>query len=219
MKLSSAFYRNSDTVGLARSLIGKTLATHLPLYPDRPGSRRVLTSVRITETEAYVAPLDKASHAFGNLRTRRTESMFAAGGIAYIYLCYGMHHLFNVVTGPEDVPHAILIRAGWPVTGLEHMRARALDAASAAGDRSGSRKPRPGQAISADGPGRLTRLLGIRTLHNGLTLCGDRIWLEDSGREIEEDAVLSLPRVGVAYAGEYAERPWRFKLINQKNSK
>lgn len=169
-----------DVVGLARTLVGWTLAT------DFDGER---TALRITETEAYRAPDDRACHAFGNRRTARTETMFGPPATAYVYLCYGIHHLFNVVTGPAGTAHAILVRAGIPLEGEAVMRAR-----------------RNGRPNLADGPGVLTQALGIRTLHDGCDLATGPIRLEP-GPTLPSRAG---PRIGVAYAGACAERPWRF---------
>lgn len=171
---------NEDVVGLAQTMIGWRLVTCFE------GER---TAIRITETEAYRAPDDRACHAYGNRRTARTETMFGAPGTAYVYLCYGIHHLFNVVTGPEGTAHAILVRAGEPVEGVEVMRAR-----------------RSGRKNLAVGPGVLTGALGIRTAHDGADLRAGPIWLEPD-RTLPSRAG---PRVGVDYAGECALWPWRF---------
>ncbi len=188
--LSSDFYLSLDTVQLARQLLGKVIVTHID------GQR---TAALITETEAYQGETDRASHAFGGRRTRRTETLFAKGGIAYVYLCYGIHHLFNVVTGPEDVPNAVLLRGIEPVSGVEAMLARR-----------GLRKPRRGWT---GGPGTAAAALGIRTLHDGTPLTGrGPIELWDAGVPVAPDDIESSPRIGVGYAGEHALLPWRFVL-------
>ncbi len=182
------FYRRPDVLAVARELLGATLYTRLD---------GVLTGGRILETEAYAGPEDRASHASGNRRTARTEVMFAGGGVCYIYLCYGMHHLFNVVTNATGVPHAVLIRALEPLTGLPAMRAR----------RAGCPDAR-----LATGPGCLSRALGLTVALSGESLRGPRVWIAPPSRAVPRAAIGSAPRVGVAYAGSHALRPWRFYL-------
>ena len=109
------FYQRSNPVLIAKELLGKSLVTQI---------NGIQTSGIIVETEAYKAPQDKASHAYGMRRTARTKTMFEPGGRAYVYLCYGIHHLFNVVSGPLNMPHAILIRAVEPQSGTEKMLLR-----------------------------------------------------------------------------------------------
>jgi DNA-3-methyladenine glycosylase len=189
LKLASSFYLRDDVVDISRELLGKVLCTRID------GS---LTRAIITETEAYAGITDKASHAYGDRRTRRTEPMYADGGIAYVYLCYGIHHLFNVVTNVKDTPHAVLIRAGRPITGAKHMLAR-----------------RGKQSIDRTlmaGPGSLARALGITTKDSGTELTGRRIWIEDAGEELEGRQILAGPRIGIDYAAEDAARPYRFVL-------
>jgi DNA-3-methyladenine glycosylase len=193
MKLRRDFYLRDDVVEISSDLLGKVLCTRM---------NGNLTKLIITETEAYAGVSDRASHAYGNRRTRRTEPMFAEGGTAYVYLCYGIHHLFNVVTNKSDVPHAILIRAGVPMSGTEIMLQR-------------RNKAEEDKTLLA-GPGSLAQALGITTEHTGLSLTGGRIWIEDHGIEIEEGSVTVGPRVGVDYAGDDARRPYRFRAsLNQ----
>lgn len=190
VKLSSDFYQQEDVLAISQALLGMWLFTRLP---DSSGKLVTCAGV-IVETEAYRAPDDKASHAYNYRRTQRTETMFCAGGVAYVYLCYGIHHLFNVVTGPKDCPHAVLIRAVNPVVGIEHMmKRRGLDAV---------------QPRLSSGPGALTMALGIQTKHDRIDLGGDAIWIEDRGREFP--VIQSSPRIGVDYAGDCALLPWRF---------
>ncbi len=189
MKLSHDFYRREDVVLVARSLLGKVIHT---------ASDGVVTSGIITETEAYAGADDRASHAYGNRRTARTDTMFRPGGVAYIYLCYGIHHLFNFVTGPEGVPHAVLLRGIYPLDGIAAME-----------ERSGKRFT--GRNFT-DGPGKLTRALAVTTALDGTDLAGNRIWVEDAGARVPEDAVFAGPRIGVAYAGSDAMLPYRFLL-------
>jgi DNA-3-methyladenine glycosylase len=189
MKLPRDFYQREDVLAISRELLGKVLCSRLD---------GTVTRVVITETEAYAGVEDRASHAFGNRRTRRTEPMFGAGGIAYVYLCYGIHHLFNVVTAGEGVPHAVLVRAGTPLEGHEFI--------------AGRRGMRADDKRLLAGPGSLARGLGITTALTGESLLGKRVWIEDRGIEVEDEAIRSGPRIGVDYAGEDALLPYRFIL-------
>ncbi len=189
MKLSREFYLNADVVEVARRLLGKEVVTKLG---------GLITSGMITETEAYAGVDDRASHAFGGRRTGRTEVMYARGGTAYVYLCYGMHSLFNVVTHKEGIPHAVLIRAIFPLRGLSLMLER-------------SAKKKAGRGFS-DGPGKVSKVLGIHYSHSGLDLLGDQIWIEDRGLVISDRDIVAGPRIGVDYAGEDAQLPYRMLL-------
>ncbi len=186
--LPPAFYRRADVVRIARDLLGCYLFTRL-------GAGRV-TGGLIVETEAYGGSADRASHAYGNRRTRRTAVMYAAGGVAYVYLCYGLHALFNVITNEEGIPDAVLIRALLPTCGIKLMRRR--------------RKPARDDRL-ASGPGLLARALGIAVCHSGCSLAGPAIWLQ-AGPPVPDAAIRMGPRVGVAYAGPDASRPWRFRV-------
>jgi DNA-3-methyladenine glycosylase len=149
----------------------------------------------ITETEAYGGPKDKASHAFGNRRTERTEIMFAPGGVSYVYLCYGLHHLFNIITGPAESAEAVLVRAVRITGGHELVRRR-----------------RPGvpEKHWASGPGRVCAALAIGMDHNRADLMGETIWIEDRIVKVPPREVKRTPRIGVDYAGAWALKPWRF---------
>lgn len=193
MKLPESFYIRKDVVRIAKELLGKVLVTRID---------GVLTSGMITETEAYAGAVDRASHAYGNRRTARTEIMFAKGGVAYVYLCYGIHHLFNVVTNVQDTPHAILIRAVEPLEGIEHML-----------DRRGKETLTP--ALTA-GPGAMSMALGIHTSQTGKSLQGEEIWIEDRGIKIAAKDILAGTRVGVAYALDDAYLPYRFSIRGNK---
>jgi DNA-3-methyladenine glycosylase len=196
VKLSRNFYLRDDVVAISNDLLGKVLCTQI---------NGDLTKVIIMETEAYAGVTDKASHAYGNRRTRRTEPMFGDGGSAYVYLCYGIHYLFNVVTNASDIPHAVLIRAGTPAIGTNLMLKR-------------RNKANPDKTLLG-GPGSLAKALGITTEHTGLSLLGDQIWIEDQGIRFDNDAVLVGPRVGVDYAADDAMRPYRFRLsVDQAES-
>ena len=180
------WYLNSNVVDVARQLLGKVLCTRFD---------GVLTRGKIVETEAYCGNNDKACHANNQKMTKRNKVMFSAGGSAYVYLCYGIHHLFNVVTNEEGQADAVLIRAIEPIEGIETMMTR----------RNLSIK---GKRI-AGGPAMLTQALGINTLHNGTVLNGESIWIEDA-LPIDEDYIASATRIGVEYAEEDALKPWRF---------
>ena len=192
--LPRTFYTRTDVVEIARDLLGKQLCSSI---------NGVMTSGVITETEAYAGIIDKASHAFGNRRTERTEIMYREGGIAYIYLCYGVHSLFNVVTNHEGVPHAVLIRGIIPGEGMMEML-----------ERTGKERL---NGKSGTGPGKVTKLLGIHYSMSGMNLThgtgsvnGNKIWIEDRGLRIEEGRIRATTRVGVGYAGSDAALPYRF---------
>jgi DNA-3-methyladenine glycosylase len=193
MKLKRTFYLGDDVVSLAREVIGKYLFTRI---------HGILTGGYITEAEAYAGITDRASHAWNGRRTARTEVMYREGGTAYVYLCYGIHSLFNIVTNQAGVPHAILIRGIHPTHGMEAML-----------QRSGKTKLNPGLAR---GPGKVAKILGITTAHSGIDLLGDEIWLEDRNLDIPEGQVEATRRIGIDYAETDALRPYRFVLI-QKN--
>lgn len=189
-RLDAAFYRRHDVVRVAMDLLGKYLVTYID------GQRTV---GMITETEAYRGPDDRACHAWNNRCTPRTRVMFEAGGLAYVYLCYGIHHLFNVVTGDEQMPHAVLIRAIEPVENIALMLARR-----------GMKTVTP---KLCSGPGTLTQALGIHSRMSGTSLleADSPIWLEDAGIKIQPEDIIIGPRIGVDYAGVDAQRPWRFR--------
>lgn len=187
-KLPISFYDRDDVILIAQELIGKVLCANVD---------GIIAKGIITETEAYAGVLDKASHAFGGRRTQRTETMFGKPGISYVYLCYGVHSLFNVVTNKENVPHAVLIRGIHPIEGVETVFSR--------------RKTKEPLHRIADGPGKLTQALGIEfRVHNNLDLIEDEIWIEDHGISVNSDEVTIGPRIGVDYAGEDALLPYRF---------
>lgn len=189
-RLPKSFYQSMDVIRLSKELIGKKLVSCF-------GGEK--TSGIIVETEAYLGEIDRASHAYGLRRTARTEIMFQEGGIAYVYLCYGIHYLFNVVVSPKDIPHAILIRGIEPVEGIDRMLKRC-------------NKPRLDKTLTA-GPGSLTRALGITTKETGISLIRNTpIWIEDSKNEIPSEEILSSTRIGVDYAKEDALLPYRFLL-------
>ncbi len=185
-KLPREFYTRSDTLRVAKDLLGKTL-----VVPTAAGER---VSAMIVETEAYLGVEDKAAHSYGNRRTKRTETMFATGGTVYIFFIYGMYFQFNVVVGKIGVPHAVLIRAVEPIENVEIMRMR---------------RGKMKDANLTSGPGKLCIALGIDKTFNNESLLGEKVWLE-KGTEISDSEIASGKRVGVGYAEEYAEKPWRF---------
>jgi DNA-3-methyladenine glycosylase len=187
LKIPHSFYLSTDVVSISKSLLGKYLFTCI---------NNLTTGGYIVETEAYNGIIDRASHAFGNRKTTRTQTMFQEGGIAYIYLCYGIHEMLNVVTSVEGQPHAVLIRAIEPVTGIDIMQARR-----------NMEKVKPN--ITA-GPGSVAKALGISRNLNGISLQSDALWIEDRGLSFTDEQIAAVPRIGVAYAGQDALLPYRF---------
>lgn len=192
--LPPEFYTRSDVVGIARAVLGKKLVSTIG---------GALTSVIITETEAYEGEIDKASHAYGGRRTKRTETMYRAGGCAYVYLCYGLHHLFNIVTNVSDVPHAVLLRAGEPLEGIDLMLCR--------------RNKTLVKNLCA-GPGTLSQALGITVKADGIDLSGLTVYVKNIGIRVAEEDILASPRVGVGYAQEHALWPYRFRIKPESES-
>jgi DNA-3-methyladenine glycosylase len=188
-KLTTDFYRRSDVLLIARELLGKILVTQWD---------GVCTAGRIVEVEAYNGIADKAAHSYNGRRTARNEVMYAAGGLAYVYLCYGIHHLFNVVTNSKEVPHAILIRAAEPVEGVEAMLRR-----------TGKKKL---DYTLTRGPGNLSKALGIHTSFNSTTLLGRELFIGDDGFRYPPKKIARSPRIGVDYAGDDAALPYRFYI-------
>ena len=195
--LPRTFYLSNDPVPLARALLGKVLVS------DVGGVR---TSGRIVETEAYRAPDDRASHAYCNRRTARTAVFYEAGGLAYVYRCYGMHCLFNIVTGAEGIPHAVLVRAIEPLEGRETQLTR--------------RKSARWTPRLADGPGKVAQALGIGMEHYGASLfdADGPLGCCDDGYRLDDGQILASPRVGIGYAGEDALLPWRFRIAGHPSA-
>jgi len=188
-KLPPEFYTGSDVVKISKQLLGKILVTRIG---------GVTTAARITETEAYNGIFDKASHAYNNRRTARTEVMYKNGGLAYVYLCYGVHYLFNVVTNRPGIPNAVLVRAAAPVLGEEWMQARYQV----------HQKP----FTITKGPGKVCKALGIHKLHTGQDLRGDEIFIVSDGYRVTPKEIVTTPRIGVDYAGSDALLPYRFYI-------
>ena len=195
MILNRSFYLGTDVVSIAKELLGKVLLTN---------SDDQITGGIITETEAYAGITDRASHAFDGRRTDRTEIMYQIGGTAYVYLCYGVHSLFNIVTNVENIPHAILIRAIKPVEGIPMILLRT--------GRNTLKKE------STDGPGKVSKALGIHYKDSGIDLTmpvmnsQKQIWIEDRGIKIHPSEIMATPRIGVNYAGTDALLPYRFLI-------
>lgn len=190
LKLPRDFYERDEVVEIARELLGKVLVTQI---------NGVITAGKIVETEAYSGQTDKASHAFFAGKTERTKIMYGPGGYAYVYLCYGIHHLFNIVTNGEEKADAVLIRGIEPLFGVDEILKR--------------RNKTILERSVGGGPGIASQALGITTHHYGADLCGNCIWLEDQGFQISSNNIVASPRVGVHYAGEDAQLPWRFRIL------
>lgn len=189
------FFITEDVVGLSRRLLGMKLIS---------ASEKGRCAGIITETEAYLGETDRASHAYGGRRTARTEVMYREGGVAYVYLCYGIHSLLNVVAGPGNKPYAILIRGLYLLQGLDVMAERS------------QRKKEIDVLKDGIGPGKLTKAMGIDLSHNGIELFRPgRLWLEETGLTFNGGMVKIGPRVGVEYAGEDALLPYRFLVDNK----
>ncbi|MCA6381543.1 MAG: DNA-3-methyladenine glycosylase [Cytophagales bacterium] len=185
-KLPKSFYQRQDVVKIALELIGKVLVTNV---------NETLTSGVIMETEAY-SDRERGCHAYKGM-TARNKVMFGEGGIAYVYLCYGIHRMMNVVTNKKGKADAVLIRALKPLVGIDRMieRARANSIARL-----------------TSGPGKLTKALGIGRELNGQSLKGSDIWIQDEGINVTKHQIVSSPRIGIDYAGEDALLPWRFSF-------
>jgi DNA-3-methyladenine glycosylase len=194
-RLHASFYQREDVVQIAKDLLGKVLVSFFD---------NIKTAGIIVETEAYRGPDDKASHAYNNLFTDRTKIMYENGGLAYVYLCYGIHHLFNVVTAQKGMAHAVLVRAIEPLEEIDAMiKRRKLDHS----------KPQ----LTA-GPGVMSKSLGITTANSGMdmTLPNSKIWIEERNIIVNPKNIIESPRVGVAYAEECAKWNWRFRIAGNK---
>lgn len=198
--LPAEFYAG-DTVEIARRLLGKLIVR------EYQGQRLIC---RITETEAYVGRCDKACHAYGYRKTERTRVLFASPGTSYIYFIYGMYHCLNFVTEPEGEPAAVLIRSGEPVLGAEIMArlrfGRELDQLTSYQRRN-----------FLNGPGKLCKALDLTRAQNGLNLTrGETLWVigdpGDLGLDLPEERreIAQSKRIGIDYAQEAADFPWRF---------
>ncbi len=192
-KLPQSFYERTDVVTVTKELIGKILVTNFD---------NELTAGRIVESEAYNGPFDKASHSYNNRRTKRTEVMYSNGGVAYIYLCYGIHQMFNIVTNVKDIPNAILIRALEPLTGIDVMLKRS------------------GKTVHSfdltRGPGNVSKALGFHTSQTGVSLQSAEIYIAEDVFNYTENEITATVRIGVDYAAEDALLPYRFIVKGNK---
>lgn len=189
IRLGYDFYKRPDVVKIARELLGKILVTEFD---------GIRTSGRIVETEAYAGITDKASHAYNNRRTNRTEIMFGDAGRSYVYLCYGIHHLFNIITNITDVPHAVLIRALDPIDGIDQMLLR-------------TGKSKPDHTLTR-GPGNVSKALGLNRQHTGMNLLENEIYVMDDGHKLPRAKIIASKRIGVDYAAEDALLLYRFHI-------
>jgi len=192
-KLSLAFYQRKDVVEIAKDLLGKIVVTNI-------GGK--ITSGRIVETEAYVANVDKASHAYNGKRTLRNEAMYAAAGAVYVYICYGMHNMLNIVTNDLNVPDAILIRALEPVNGFDIML-----------ERTGKKMF---DNTLTKGPGNVAKAMGISKNISGLILGDKIINIYKDDFSFLQDEIGTSKRIGIDGAGTDAELPYRFFVRGNK---
>lgn len=192
-KLPLSFYQRADVVAITRELVGKIVVTNID---------NMITAGRIVEAEAYNGPFDKAAHSYNNRRTARTEVMFSEGGVAYVYLCYGIHQMFNIVTNAKDIPNAILIRAIEPLVGIDTMLDRT--------------KKKMHSFDLTRGPGNVAKALGIHTSQTGKSLLSDELYIAADGFAYEDEEVLATKRIGVDYAAEDALLPYRFIVKGNK---
>ena len=198
-KVPLSFYDRKDVVKIAKELLGKIIVTNID---------GLFTSGRIVETEAYVGISDKASHSFSGRRTAKNEHMYSAPGTAYIYICYGMHQMMNIVTNEKEIPDAVLIRAVEPLKGIDIMLQR-------------TGKGQLDKTLTR-GPGNVGKALGIFKHHSGLHLLDEQIYLLDDGHKIPEEKLGVSKRIGVESAGADGLLPYRFfvkgnKYVSGKN--
>lgn len=192
-KLTIDFYNRKNVLQIAKDLLGKILTTNLE------GN---ITSGRIVETEAYIGLTDKASHSWAGKRTVRNEHMYATAGTGYIYICYGIHQMFNVVTNEKEIPDAVLIRAVDPVEGIESMLRR-------------TGKQTLDYTLTK-GPGNVGKALGIHKIHSGVSLLQHTIFITADDFMLDEVTIGSSKRIGVDYAGDDALLPYRFYIKGNK---
>jgi DNA-3-methyladenine glycosylase len=198
-KVPLSFYDRKDVVKIAEELLGKIIVTNIDGF---------FTSGRIVETEAYVGITDKASHSFSGKRTSKNEHMYSAPGTAYIYICYGMHQMMNIVTNEKEIPDAVLIRAIEPLEGIDIMLQR-------------TKKDHADKTLTR-GPGNVGKALGIFKYHSGLHLLDEQIYLIDDGQKISKENIGVSKRIGVESAGPDGLLPYRFfvkgnKYVSGKN--
>ena len=190
-KLSNSFYQRQNVLNISKDILGKLLCTKID---------GEFTAGIITDIEAYRGLNDKASHAYNNKKTNRTKIMYEDGGITYVYICYGIHYLLNIITNKKNTPDAILIRGIKPVSGLKTMMDR-----------------RNNTIINkkfTSGPATVTQALGVNLNHNNTSLQKDLIWIEDIDKKIKKHNIISSTRIGIDYAGDDALLPYRFYIKN-----
>jgi DNA-3-methyladenine glycosylase len=191
-KLPLSFYLRDDVVQIAKELLGKVLVTNWS---------NQITTGRIVETEAYAGEIDKASHAYKG-RTKRTDVIYKQGGTAYVYLCYGIHQMFNIVTNQNDIPHAILIRAVEPIEGIDLMLQRT--------------GKKTADYTLTRGPGNVGKAFGFHTSQCGVSLASNELYIADDGFKISKTTMATSPRIGVDYAGDHAAWHYRFFIKGNK---
>lgn len=189
--LAQSYFLNENVVAIARDLLGKELFTNI--------NGKICSGI-ISETEAYAGVTDKASHAYGNRRTKRTETMYKEGGRTYVYICYGMHHLLNIVTAGKNTPHAVLIRGIIPKKGQNIML---------------NRTNKNSIINISNGPAKLSKALGVTTQLDNTLLDINKIWIEDNGFELSDFEIVKGKRIGIDYAGEDALLPYRFLMVKK----
>ncbi len=222
LKLQKSFLSREDTLQVAKELLGKYLLTDI----DGEG----IAGGKIVEVEAYLGAEDKASHGYNNRRTKRNENLYKEGGNAYVYFCYGMYYLFNVITGKENTANAVLIRAIEPEIGIDIMMQRKMRRLKLKNKNKNDvffKNDFPIHKIGSvnailnritSGPGLLTIALGIDLRHNGIAICENEyknkleIWLEDRSVNISNKDIIETTRIGIDYAEEHVFLPWRFKI-------
>ncbi|MBK0382311.1 DNA-3-methyladenine glycosylase [Pedobacter sp. SD-b] len=192
MNLDNTFYHRNDTVKMAKELIGKFL------FSNVDGK---LTGGMIVETEAYMGSIDSSCHTFNNRKTERNATMFNRGGVSYMYVCYGIHDMLNIVTGDEGNSQVILVRAVEPKFGLDIMQQR--------------RGQVPLNRL-AKGPGSLAKALGLNKSFDNSSLTDGLIWIENKGIEFLEKDIIESPRIGLSCPEPYFSIPWRFFLKGNK---
>ncbi len=192
-KIPLSFFQHEDVVQISRDLLGKKLFTLIDGQ---------LCGGIIVETEAYRGPEDRGSHAYNGKRTPRNEMMYGQGGLVYMYICYGIHDMLNIVTGAEGTSHALLIRAIEPTVGIETMRIR--------------RNVFDKDTRLCQGPGALAKAMGLTKLHNGIPITSEQIWIEEFDIRYGEEEIVAAPRVGMNFDGPYKTIPWRFYVKGNK---
>lgn len=193
-KLPGIFFDRDDVVQIARDLLGKLVITAI---------NGELTGGRIVETEAYVGITDKASHSFGGRRTPKNEHMYSAAATSYIYICYGMHQMLNIVTNKKDIPDAILIRAIQPEIGIDIMERRT--------------GKEPGDHTITKGPGNVGKALGLTKINSGISLLNGEIRIyKDDESELRPASIGTSKRIGVESAGADGLLPYRFYIKGNK---